>query len=153
MSQQHRRELIENCFAKATTHGRAPDTQNECQGGLRFTKLGPPATRAAREFDHAASHLAATTQFNNQVGIVEAMFYEFDSALSWASNHEMEIESDPIQAMSDWIDSFPRARQAVDTYCAARAKEDLASLAQSARVGGLASPDDYMERRSRGRAM
>jgi hypothetical protein len=49
----------------------------------------------------------------------------------------------------------PRARMAVDTYCATRAQEDLARLAQSQRPAGsdLASPDEVIARRNRGRMM
>lgn len=139
MSQHHRKELIEQSFAAAER-----DVDNQVLAGPRW----------ARVFGQAGKAVGQKAQFKEGFDFQDYTAAGFpDTAAEWAMKHGDRVQQDPIQAMSDWIDSFPRARQAVDTYCAARAKEDLAGLAQSARVGGLASPDEYMERRSRGRAM
>jgi len=77
-----------------------------------------------------------------------------DDALEWSLKHLDRLQSDPVNVMSDWIDQHPRARLAVDTYCAARAQDDLARLAQTARPNDLASPEEALAlRRNRGRMM
>lgn len=139
MSQHHRKELIEQSFAAAEF-----DVDSQILTGPRW----------ARVFGQAGKEVGKTAQFKEGFDFQDYTAAGFpDTAAEWAMKHGDRVQQDPVQAMSDWIDSFPRARQAVDTYCAARAKEDLAGLAQGVRPGVLASPDEYMERRSRGRAM
>ena len=139
MIQHHRRELIEQSFVQAE---RDVDS---------LILVGP---RWARVFGQASKAVGQNAQFKEGFDFQDYSAAGFpDTAAEWAMKHGERVQQDPVQAMSEWIDSFPRARQAVDRYCAAQAKQDLSMVAQSARPGDLASPDDALARRSRGLCM
>lgn len=138
MSQYHRRQLIEQNFAIA-------EQQLETSPGDSISL-----------FAFAAINMADHAGFKRNFDFKDYRDGRFpDDAREWAIKHRDRLSSDPVNVMSDWIDQHPRARLAVDTYCAARAQEDLARLAQSQRPAGsdLASPDEAMARRNRGRMM
>lgn len=141
MSQYHRKQLIEESFAQA---------EKEVDGQIL---MGP---RWARVFGLASKAIGQKADFKNGVDFqdyVDGQGFP-DTAAEWAIKNGDRVQQDPIQAMSDWIDYFPRARVPVDNYCAARAQEDLARLAQTARPNDLASPEEALAlRRNRGRAM
>lgn len=140
MSQHHRKELIEQGFAQA---------EREVDGMIL---AGP---RWARVFGQAGKAISRKAEFNdgfdfrdytNGVGFP-------DTAVEWAMKNSQAVQQNPTQAMSDWIDTFPRARTAVDAYCASQAKQDLVFIANMSRADNLASPEEALGRRNRGRAM
>ena len=63
------------------------------------------------------------------------------------------LTQDRVSALSEFIHTQPHLNEALSEYCAPFAREALAKQAQSSRPSELASPDDALSRRSRGRRM
>jgi len=142
VSRYHRRQLIEESFAQAE------------QVSEDVWDTSKPYSPLASRFHEAAVRLATKSGFNPSMDFQDYRGGSFpDDALEWSLKHLDRLQSDPVNVMSDWIDQHPRARQAVDTYCANKAQEDLTRLAQTARATDLASPEEAMARRNRGRMM
>lgn len=141
MIQRHRRELIEECFSLARPLAE---------------KQYPHDPRWMRVFSQAGKLVSEKTQFNAKVDFqdyVDGQGFP-DTPKEWAIRNNDRVQQDPVQAMSDWIDHFPRARPAVDAYCAGKAQEELIQIATKTRKEhDLASPEEALGRRNRGRAM
>lgn len=156
MSQHHRNALIEDCLSQ--TRGNVDWVSGNvgwaCMSMSQIDRLASHVQQPLREFGEAAEILAKKTHFYGGVDFGDYTNQGFpDTAVEWAMKHDDQVLSDPIQAMSDWIDTFPRARAAVDAYCASQAKQDLVFIANSSRADNLASPEEALGRRNRGRAM
>jgi len=138
VSQYHRRQLIEESFAQAEQ--------------IREFHLGNPQWNL---FTTAAGLLADKAGFKRNFDFEDYRGGRFpDDDGEWADKHRERLQTEPVNVMSEWIDQHPRAREAVDTYCAAKAQEDLARMAQRARPSDLASPEEALAlRRNRGRMM
>lgn len=160
MSQHHRRELIEQSFAAAEkftgpvldlgigrygfAYRQGMDTRLE--DGVQRQEVDEK--RNQHVFREAAKHIASAADFDDQSYFSSS----YDSGVDFSYRYPERLGDDRLNAMSDWINQHPRAQPAVDEYCAVRAKEALANQAQISRpANALASPDEYMARKSRGR--
>lgn len=141
MSQYHRRQLIEQSFSQAEQMG-------EANTGKYHASIS--------WFCLAADKLAWHVGFSDKFDFADYRGGRFpDDSREWADKHVDRLRKDPVDLMSEWIDQHPRAQAVVDNYCAKLAQEDLARFAQSQRPAGsdLASPDEVIARRNRGRML
>ena len=156
MSQHHRRELIDQSFAAAEKLTGPVLDLGIGRYGFAFrqgmdTRLTDGADRQEVEvernqhvFREAAKHLSITADFIDQSS--------FDSSADFSFMYPERLGEDRANAMNDWINQHYRAQPAVDEYCAKRARDELASQAQTLRpqTSDLATPEEALAlRRSR----
>ncbi|GAB3513231.1 hypothetical protein GCM10027400_20920 [Pseudoxanthomonas daejeonensis] len=162
MSQHHRRELIEQSFATAERQTGPVLDLGIGRYGFAYrqvmdTRLEDSADRQEVEvarnqhvFREATKHISQVAEFDDQSYFSST----YDSGADFSHRYPERLGDDRLNAMDDWISQHSRAQPAVDEYCSARAREDLANQAQVSRPQfDLASPDEYKARRSRGRSM
>lgn len=162
MSQHHRRELIEQAFEAAEKQTGPVLDLGIGRYGFAYrqgmdTRLEDSTDRQKVEdarnqhvFREAARTLAKEAGFSTEYFIHQRHRGPHEFAHFEATRLSAEREV----VMNEWIDQDPSGKRAVDEYCAARAREDLANQAQESRpTESLASPDEYMARRNRGRCM
>ena len=162
MSLHHRRELIEQSFDAAEKQTGPVLDLGIGRYGFVYrqgmdTRLEDSATRQEAEqqrnqhvFRQATKHIGAVTDFDDQSYFSSS----YDSGADFSYRYPERLGSDRVNAMDDWISQHSRAQPAVDEYCASRAREELSNQAMARpQDSNLASPDEALARRSRGRRM
>lgn len=163
MSQHYRRELIEQSFAVAEQQTGPVLDLGIGRYGFAYrkgmdTRLEDSTDRQEAEvernqhvFREATKHIAKVSDFDDQSYFSST----YDSGADFSHRYPERLGDDRLNAMDDWISQHIRAQPAVDEYCAARERDELAKQAQTARPqdSDLASPERALSRRSRGRAM